>query len=259
MAIGEKRLTDRQRELLSVITVGPDNIARFPKEPRIPDWPALKKVMLALGGIWHARDGFHFYDDVDASELVHQARSTGLIIDPRAADFFETPDDLADLAVAKLGLKDPESLLEPSAGKGAIVRAMRRAHPRAFIFAVEPLAQNLKELRKAGPWRTDDGVFEGDFLGLQPGGIGEYDGIAMNPPFSKRQDIRHVMHAFQFLKPGGVLVSIMSGGIKFRDDKLGSDFRALVRANKGSVEGLPDGSFRASGTMVRTVMVRLVK
>ncbi|HEY3499947.1 MAG TPA: hypothetical protein VGK73_34895, partial [Polyangiaceae bacterium] len=161
--IGQSKLTERQRELLGVITVGPDNIARFPKEPRIPDWPALKKVMTALGGTWKTSDGFRFAADVDADELIHQARMTGAVIDPRAADFFETPDPLADLVVERLELKRPSLLLEPSAGKGAIVRAMRRAHPSAFVFAVEPLAANLRELKRL-PWGSDDGIFEGDFL-----------------------------------------------------------------------------------------------
>ncbi len=31
----------------------------------------------------------------------------------------------------------------------------------------------------------------------------------MNPPFSRQQDIRHVMHAAKFLKPGGRLVAVM--------------------------------------------------
>jgi hypothetical protein len=254
--IGQRKLDDRQRELLAVITVGNDNIARFPKEPRIPDWPALKKVMVALGGTWKTSDGFRFPADVDADELIHQARSTGAIIDPRAADFFETPDALADEIVEELGLKDPGLLLEPSAGKGAIVRAMRRRFPGAFVFAVEPLAPNLRELYKL-PWGTDDGIFEGDFLSLRPGGIGEYDGIAMNPPFSKRQDIAHVRHAFQFLAPGGALAAIMSGGVAFRDDRMNNDFRAFVADNGGSVTTLPDGSFKSSGTDVRTVLVKL--
>lgn len=256
--IGQKKLTDRQRELLAVITVGPDNIARFPKEPRIPDWPALKKVMVALGGTWKASDGFRFADDVDADELIHQARETGAILDPRAADFFETPDELADLAVSKLGLSEPSLLLEPSAGKGALVRALRRAYPRAFLFAVEALAENVKALQKL-PWGSDDGIFEGDFLSLDPDGIGHYDGIVMNPPFSKRQDIHHVRHAFGFLAPGGSLVAIMSGGVEFRDDRLGNEFRAFVRKNSGTIGRLPDGSFKASGTSVRTVLVTLRK
>jgi hypothetical protein len=257
--IGQKQLTERQRELLSVITVGEDGIARFPKEPRIPDWPALKKVMTALGGSWKTSDGFRFAVGVDADELICQARMTGHIIDPRAADFFETPDELADLVVAKCGpIPDGSSVLEPSAGRGALVRAIRRACKPTTIFAVEALDANIKALEKL-PWTTDDGILHGDFMSLRHGGIGEYDFVVMYPPFSKRQDIAHVQRAYRcFLKPGGTLVAIMSGGVAFREDALASDFRAFVEAN-GEIEKLPDGAFKASGTMVRTALVTVRK
>lgn len=257
--IGQKQLTDRQRELLAVITVGDDGIARFPKEPRIPDWPALKKVMTALGGSWKTGDGFRFGAEVDADELICQARMTGHIIDPRAADFFETPDELGDLVVAKCGpISGDASVLEPSAGRGALVRAVRRACKPLTLFAVEALEANFSALSKL-PWGTDDGIMQADFLSLKPGGIGEFDFVVMNPPFSKRQDIRHVQYAYRsFLKPGGTLVSIMSGGVTFRDDALGRDFRAFVEA-RGEIEDLPDGSFAKSGTQVRTVLVTIHK
>lgn len=259
-AIGTKKLTDRQRELLGAITVGSDNIARFPKDQVIPDWAALKKVMVALGGTWKKSDGFRFPDDVDADELVHQARTAGVIIDPRAADFFETPDEIADLAVSKLGKLDMyDIVLEPSAGSGRLVRAVLRAQPQANVFAVEALAANVRRLEGLRCFSSDGGVLEGDFLRQTPEGIGEFDAVVMNPPFSKRQDIAHVFHAMSFLRPGGVLAAIMSAGVKFRDDAAARSFRNLVEKNAGSIEPLPDGAFKASGTMVRTVLVRMVR
>ncbi len=260
MAIGTKKLTERQRELLEVITVGGDNVARFPTEPRIPDWAALKAVMVALGGAWKKSDGFRFPDDVDAAELVHHARKTGAIIDPKVADFFETPDEVADIAVAKLGKLDEYSMvLEPSAGRGRLVLAVLRKQRRANVFAVEVLPANVRQLEGLRCFSGDGCVLEGDFMRQTPDGIGHYNFVVMNPPFSKRQDIAHVMHAFKFLKPGGVLVSVMSGGVEFRDDKLGRDFRDFVAGYDGTIERLPEGSFKASGTMVRTVVVRVRK
>ena len=38
----------------------------------------------------------------------------------------------------------------------------------------------------------------------------KYDRIIANPPFTKNQDIDHVMQMWNFLKPGGRIVSIMS-------------------------------------------------
>jgi hypothetical protein len=50
----------------------------------------------------------------------------------------------------------------------------------------------------------------------------------MNLPFAKQDDIRHVLHALKFLKPGGHLVAIMSASTMFRANKLATDFRELV-------------------------------
>jgi predicted RNA methylase len=258
--IGAKKLTDRQRELLSVITVGGDNIARFPAEPRIPDWKALKDVMVALGGKWKKSDGFAFEEDVDATELVRCARETGEIVDPRAADLFETSEELAALLADRLELKSGMHVLEPSAGRGALIRAVRRAEPKAILTVVEALEQNSKALDTCIRWNTDDVVLFDDFLRVdfEKSGIGKFDRVAMNPPFSKRADIHHVIHAFDCLAPrDGVLVAIMSAGVKYRDDKLGRYFRSVLEGARGEIWDNPPGSFKAAGTMVNTVMVRM--
>ena len=49
----------------------------------------------------------------------------------------------------------------------------------------------------------------------------------------------------------------MSGGVEFRNDKLTQGFRDLVLERGGDIEGLPDGAFKESGTMVRAVIVTL--
>jgi hypothetical protein len=83
------------------------------------------------------------------------------------------------------------------------------------------------------------------------------DRILMNPPFAKTQDIRHVMHAVRFLKPGGKLVAIMAAGVNYRAH-LSVTFRDYLD-RFGTLQELPDGSFKVSGTDVRTVLVTLTK
>jgi len=86
-----------------------------------------------------------------------------------------------------------------------------------------------------------------------------YDRIVMNPPFEKGQDVKHVLHAYSLLKPGGRVVAIMGAGVSFRQDKLYRDFRQTLRALGGTMEKLPPGSFKASGTGVNAVVVTLDK
>ena len=79
--------------------------------------------------------------------------------------------------------------------------------------------------------------------------------MVMNPPFSRQADIDHVTHAARFLRPGSRMVAIMSAGTIFRQNSKAVAFREWVEALGGTLEELPDGTFKASGTMVRTCIV----
>lgn len=245
--IGASRLTERERELLHNLRVE-SNVAVYVPEERIPDWKVLKRVVVALGGKWRSRKGFVFPDDVDAQELVRLALETGEILDPRKADFFATPAALADRVVALADIRPGDRVLEPSAGRGAIALAVRRACPEARVICIEPLPDNRAVLEAEGfELIGSDFLLEGDV-------VGAFDAIVMNPPFSKRADLVHVEHALHFLRPGGSLVAIMSAGAKYRDDKRGRAFRELVIDQLGGrFEDNPNGSFLESGTGVRTV------
>jgi len=94
---------------------------------------------------------------------------------------------------------------------------------------------------------------EPDFMKLETSQ--RFDRVAMNPPFELRQDISHVTKAFGLLKPSGKLVSVMSAGVTFRQDKKAVDVRELLEAHQGQILPLPEGSFKESGTGVNTVIV----
>ncbi len=86
-----------------------------------------------------------------------------------------------------------------------------------------------------------------------------YDRIVMNPPFEKGQDVGHVIHAYELLKPGGRLVSIMSPAIKFNQQRKYTEFRQFLEEHNGWYEDLPADAFKESGTGVQTVLVVLDK
>jgi hypothetical protein len=256
IGIGRAALSERQRELLAHVEVE-GNLAVYKSEERVPDWDLLKRIMLALGGTWKtggkkSPGGFRFPDDVDAAELVRLAKETGEITDPKAAEFFATPAALAKLLVERADLDFCSRVLEPSAGLGAIAMAARERQPGAHVVCVEALEQSAAKLTELGFDTTCS-----DFLTLTPERLNTFTHVLLNPPFSKRRDIQHVRHAYKFLEPGGVLVAIMSAGVKYRDDKLGREFRAFIEANQGELWDNPPNSFAESGTSVNTCMVRL--
>lgn len=211
-------------------------------------YQGVAKAIEAAGGKWNRKAGAHVFDG-DAAEAIESLLLTGEITHARDDfDFFPTPAAVVDRLVRLADVPAGAMLLEPSAGRGAILAAFKGA---AVLHAIELLDDNVRHLKSLG-WV--DSVTQGDFLKTAPTPI--YDRIVMNPPFSKRADIHHVNHAAKFLKPGGRLVSVMSASVVFRSDRLATDFRAMVEANGGGIEPLPAGSFLTSGTGVNTCTVK---
>lgn len=259
IGIGRAALSERQRELLAFVRVE-DNVAIFSSEERVPDWDLLKRIMVALGGTWKtggkkAPGGFRFPDDLDASELVRLAKETGEITDPKAAEFFWTSDELADKLAAFIAPVATGRYLEPSAGKGALARALRRACPEltsSSIDCVEPLEENRKALRDAGFF-----LIGHDFMAIEP--PCNWDGVILNPPFSGQADCRHILRAIEFVKPGGRVAAIASVGVQYRQNKLAQQFRDELSRHGAEVIENPEGSFEHAGTSVRTCRILLTK
>ena len=208
------------------------------------------KVLEAAGGKWNRKEKAHIFDD-EAANRVDQIILSGEVEVPKDEfNFFPSPPDvvarLMELADVSQGIR----VLEPSAGKGAIAYACAEAG--ATVDCYELMDANFAAL--AGDMRLGS-VRHMDFLAQAP--EASYDRVVMNPPFAKQADIKHVLHALRFLKPGGVLVSVMAASVTFRDNKLTQDFRDLIRERGGDIEALPEGAFRASGTMVRSVIVTI--
>jgi hypothetical protein len=168
--------------------------------------------------------------------------------------FFPTPAPLVERLLDEAQLTHGCTLLEPSAGKGDIADAARE---RGAEVTVIERSLKLCEILKAKAYHVAAADFLADF---QPGPNG-YDRVVMNPPFEKAADIDHVMHAFNFLRPGGRLVAVMSAGTKFRSDTKTCMFRDWLDALGGLIEDLPEDSFGEAfrATKTRTVLVVIDK
>jgi predicted RNA methylase len=205
------------------------------------------KALEAAGGKWDKKAKVHVFD-ADAADRVDQIILTGEVVVPKDEfNFFPTPPDVVARLLDLAGIENGMRLLEPSAGRGAI--AFPCAEAGASVDCYELMEANYTAI--AADQRLN-WVRHADFLAQAPEPF--YDRVVMNPPFMKQLDIKHVMHAFKFLRPDGLLVAVMSAGVSFRDNKLTQEFRDLVRAQGGDILALPDGSFKQSGTGVNTVI-----
>lgn len=162
-------------------------------------------------------------------------------------NFFETPPAIVDRLINAVDLKGSDSVLEPSAGQGAIADAVAK-HVGHGIHVVEIAPERAEVLHRQG-----HNVLVSDFLSVNPRPV--YDVVLMNPPFSHQRDITHIEHAIKFLSEGGRLAAVASAGVLFRGDKRSVAFREHIARLGGTIEQLPEGSFSGSGTDVNTVIV----
>ena len=166
--------------------------------------------------------------------------------------YFPTPRNLVEQMMDYADIKPGHQVLEPSAGKGNIADIIKETEPNAEIDVIE-INQGLRSMLEVKGYT----VVSNDFMDY---GGKKYDRIIMNPPFENFQDIDHVKHAYDLLKPGGKLVAIMGAGVK-NSRKKAVEFRQWIDEAGSYIEDLPDGSFKTSErqTGVATVMVTIEK
>lgn len=221
---------------------------------------AVNDVLTQMGGRWNSKAKAHLFPE-DPSDAMADAVTTGEILNAQKDfEFFATPPSLANLIVGMAGVTPEDCILEPSAGAGAImlaVDAIRGKDCPVAAWAYEIIPEFANKLQERFPaWM----VIQGDFL--ESTGCyarQKFDKIIMNPPFSKGQDVKHVMQAWGRLNPGGTLVAIMSPGWTFNENLRSTAFRKFVEKQEGQVIDVEAGTFKESGTMIRTVIVKLVK
>jgi phospholipid N-methyltransferase len=173
------------------------------------------------------------------------------LVGKKIPGFFPTPKPLVEQMIDFADIKAGHQVLEPSAGKGDIANEISNSAPDAELSVIE-FNDGLSEILKAKGFN----VVGDDFLKHN----GSYDRIVMNPPFENFQDIEHVKHAYELLKPGGKLVAIMGASVK-NSRKQAVEFREWLDNAGSYIEDNPEGSFKSSDrpTGVSTVMVTIEK
>ena len=159
-----------------------------------------------------------------------------------APQLFPTPADVAARMVDLADVQPGETVLEPSVGTGALVRAVRdRVDTEILGYEIDP--RLCDGLRQTWPGYVLQ-VRCRDFLTVEP--EPGYPVVLMNPPFANAADITHILHARRFLAPGGRLVAICAAGPRQHEA-----LQPLV----DSWEYLPPGTF--AGTDVRAVLLTM--
>lgn len=217
------------------------------------------KILESIGLKWNRSAKCHVSEH-DVEELIESILNSGEWVDEKKLNqFYETPAAIVTTLInsATFGRDSQIRILEPSAGNGAILSQLINRFPNAVIDFCEINKSRAETCIELGAIQIGE-----DFLAAPTPIASKYDLIVMNPPFSKQQDIEHVLHAFNhFLKDGGEIISVMSEGTFFRKNKKTDNFWKTVRENStlSEITNLPDEAFKSSGTLVRTRLLMLRK
>lgn len=205
------------------------------------------KILKLIGGKWSKLMKCHIFPS-PVAEIFEGALDAGEVVDEKQTfQFFPTPEEVVDELMIHASIGVQHTVLEPSAGEGAIIRAI---YNRPFdeipvgenITLIEIHAERCAGLKNEFPCSEVKCV---DFLEWRS--LKRFDRIVMNPPFTKGTDAKHIKHALSMLKIGGRLVSVVPG-------RGGATLKAHLETNgyQWQVYPLPAGSFKAAGTGIET-------
>lgn len=224
-------------------------------------FPKLEGKENALFGlsIAHGENQIIGEDMKKESARFEALREGGEVVALSSPLLYPTPQWLAEKMVELADIEDGQEILEPSAGMGAIVEALKAVDvDYMHIMATEIDTKLAEYLREQHSYKIENTmrdyvtVTTADFLSSgydntsKYGDDCGYERILMNPPFNKGSDIKHINHALTKLKSTGRLVAICADGPRQREA-----FQDLAT----HWETLPAGTFKNAGTNVNTALL----
>jgi hypothetical protein len=220
----------------------------------------VKKALELIGGKWKGGKTYGFVFKTDPTELLAQIANGEKRNLKKEYQFYATPAALAEnmVSIAELytdnGGAFAGDILEPSAGQGAIVKAIHAVTGDAVtIYCYELMDINRGILEKMPGVK----LIGDDFL--KAASVEQYDRIIANPPFTKNQDIDHILLMYNLLKPGGIMVTLSSPSWTFGSQKKHIEFRQWLVDVDAYIEEIPEDTFKESGTSIRTVLIKIRK
>lgn len=248
-----KELSQQAVETLKNCTVEGDTVKLPPAQLDRNVYIEVKNKLELIGGKWKGGKVMGFVFNENPTDLLAQIANGETRNLKKEYQFFATPDALADRLVELAEITGQDEILEPSAGQGAIVKAIHRASWDArTVWGFELMELNQTFLNKIVGFRLlgDDFLIECD---------SEFDKIIANPPFTKNQDIDHVRKMYDCLKDGGRIVSISSNHWRVSGNKKETEFKAWLESLDAKVYDIEPGAFKESGTSIAANIIVINK
>ena len=237
----------RKEDVLKQCSVD-GNIVRLPNgQLDRPLYLEVAKALELIGGKWKSGKIKGFVFKTNPSELLHEIASGEKRNLKKEYQFFPTPEKIADRLIhyALLKNSDVKTILEPSAGQGAIIKAINK------VTDIVPDCYELMDinriiLNKSG---LRFNLIGNDFLEHEDK---TYDRIIANPPFANGQDIEHFFKMAYFLNDNGILVSIMYPSSFTGTNRKQKHFQDFIAEKDCTVYDIEAKEFSESGTNIET-------
>ena len=175
------------------------------------------------------------------------------LIGRKIPGFFPTPGKLIDYIVDSIGIDEDDNILDPSAGKGDILKHLQPLVNTVTGIEINSTLVELCQLQGLN-------VVQGDFLTVGDGCPLDFlesrdecpNIIIMNPPFENRQAEEHFRHAVSF-NPDKIACIAPAN--------LSGPFKAYLEEIGATIEALPEKSFSTAfnRTDVNTCLITWVR
>lgn len=226
----------------------------------VATYAQMKDRILKIGGKWKGGKVQAFEFTVDPSDRLADIAGGAKRNIQQETQFFETPEKIANHMVKWLELFNDESVLEPSAGHGALIDAIRKTGVDVNIFYMEKDYENAAVLNKKYNYFEHIYNLNGktsDFLEMEF--VNKFDRIIANPPFKNNQDIKHIRKMYDLLRDNGSMVTICSTSYLIPSNKEQKEFAEWLEDIGALFFHVPKGEFKESGTNVSTIMIKIRK
>jgi predicted RNA methylase len=191
------------------------------------------------------------------------------IPDP-ALSYWATPTDVADDLVYLLmqpwhWMGGGVRVLEPSAGEGHLLRAVRDHLPESSITAVEPDSARAETLRTEPGVEVVESTIEQYLMGITArvfsGDWEPFHLVVMNPPFTlagrSEAWAEHLLAIYRdpyLMAPGGTVGAVVPRIVMTGKSKRVREVRELI-GDVGGVEECRRGAFASRGAQVSTALL----
>ena len=146
--------------------------------------------------------------DYAIEPVLLQVVATGVLPDQKSHQFYSSSERLALEVIDLADIGDDDTVLEPSAGTGAIAKHL----PAERTTCVEVASLRCAVLKSRG-LRT----IEADFIEWADKTRERFSLAVMNPPFGEGRALLHLERAASLLKPEGRLVAILPASMRNKD------------------------------------------